>query len=82
MTSPHVDLLVSLGARPPAFLMPELTGLSVNEAESRLSAAGLKVLKLTPSSVPGTPHNVVVAQTPPRGKKLDASTAIELQFAE
>jgi eukaryotic-like serine/threonine-protein kinase len=82
VTSPHVDLLVSLGARPPAFLMPELTGLSLNEAESRLSTAGLKVLKLTPSSVPGTPHNVVVAQTPPRGKKLDASTAIELQFAE
>src|ERR1700681_2736697 len=36
VTSPHVDLLVSLGNRPPAFLMPELTGLPLNEAESRL----------------------------------------------
>jgi beta-lactam-binding protein with PASTA domain len=82
VTSPHVDLLVSLGTRPPAFLMPELTGLPLNEAESRLAAAGLKVSKLTPSSIPGTPHGVVVGQTPLRGKKLDESTAVELQLAE
>ena len=82
VTSPHVDLLVSLGTRPPAFLMPELTGLPLNEAESRLAAAGLKVSKLTPASIPGTPHGVVVGQTPLRGKKLDESTAVELQFAE
>jgi beta-lactam-binding protein with PASTA domain len=82
VTSPHVDLLVSLGTRPPAFLMPELTGLPLNEAESRLAAAGLKVSKLTPSSIPGTPHGVVVAQAPPRGKKVEESSAIELQFAE
>src|SRR5271163_1567700 len=28
VTSPHVDMLVSLGARPPAYVMPELIGQS------------------------------------------------------
>ena len=82
VTSPHVDLLVSLGTRPPAFVMPELTGFPVSEAEARLSAAGLKVSKLTPSSIPGEPHGVVVAQTPVRGQKLDDSISIELEVAE
>ncbi len=42
VTSPHVDLLVSLGPRPPAFVMPELSGLQFSEAESKLNASGLR----------------------------------------
>src|ERR1700723_1929492 len=35
VTSPHVDMLVSLGPRPPAYVMPELIGVALNEAESK-----------------------------------------------
>ena len=49
VTSPHVDLLVSLGPRPPAFVMPELSGLQFSEAESKLNASGLEFPNSRPS---------------------------------
>ena len=82
MTSPHVDLLVSLGARPAAYVMPELVGLSLGEAETKFSGTGLKVAKLTFAPVPGGLHGTVVGQTPSRGARVDANTTIELQLAE
>jgi eukaryotic-like serine/threonine-protein kinase len=82
VTSPHVDLLVSLGPPPPAYVMPELVGLTAAEAESKLNAAGLKVAKLTPATVPDAAHGAVIEQTPARGQRVDATTPIELQVAE
>ncbi len=82
VTSPHVDFLVSLGARPASYVMPELIGLSLNEAEARFSGTGLKVAKLTLTPLPGGLHGTVVGQTPARGARVDASTPIELQIAE
>jgi beta-lactam-binding protein with PASTA domain len=82
VTSPHVNLLVALGPRPPAFVMPELAGLPVGEAQSRLGAAGLKVSKLTPEQASGLPPGTVAAQMPPRGARVDPGTTIELQIAE
>lgn len=82
VTSPHVNVLVSLGPPPPAYVMPELIGMQVAEAESKLNAAGLKVAKLTPAAVPDAVHGAVIDQTPVRGQRVDATTAIELQVAE
>jgi eukaryotic-like serine/threonine-protein kinase len=82
VTSPHVDLLVSLGPRPAAWVMPQLVGLPAAEAESKLDAAGLKVAKLTPAPSTGAVHGIVVDQTPSGGQRVDASSIIELQVAE
>jgi beta-lactam-binding protein with PASTA domain len=82
ITSPHVDLLVSLGARSPAYVMPEVVGLPLAEAESKLGGSGLKVAKLTFSSFPGALHGTVAVQTPSRGARVDSSSTIELQLAE
>jgi beta-lactam-binding protein with PASTA domain len=82
VTSPHVDLLVSLGTRSPAYVMPELVGLPLAEAESKLSGSGLKVAKLTFSSFPGTLHGTVAEQIPSRGARVDPNSTIELQLAE
>lgn len=82
LTSPHEDLLVSLGPRPPAFVMPELVGLPFVEAESKLNASGLRVSKLTPVVAPQTPAGTVVGQSPARGQRVDSSTKIELQIAQ
>jgi len=80
--SPHVDLLVSLGARPAAYVMPELVGLSLNDAAAKLKSAGLRLAKLTLVSVPGGTHGNVASQTPGRGQRIDASSTIELQVVE
>jgi eukaryotic-like serine/threonine-protein kinase len=80
--SPHVDLLVSLGPRPPAYVMPNLVGLSLADAEARLKPAGLKITKLSLTSAPGTSHGYVLGQTPLRGQRVDPASTIELQVAE
>ena len=82
LTTPHIDLLVSLGSRPAAYVMPEMTGLSLTEAESKLVGTGLKVGKLTFSPVPGTLHGTVASQTPAHGSRVDSNTTIELQLAQ
>lgn len=82
VTGPHVDVLVSLGPAPPAYVMPELIGLSAAEAESKLNAAGLKVAKLATASVPDAVHGAVIDQTPGRGQRVDPTTPVELQVAE
>jgi eukaryotic-like serine/threonine-protein kinase len=82
VTSPHVNMLVSLGSRPVAFVMPQLVGLSLAEAESMLASAKLKVSKLTFSPVLGTPRGTVVGQSPARGARVEAGVGIEIQVAE
>lgn len=82
VTGPHVNLLVSLGARPPAYVMPEFVGLPLAEAQSKLGSAGIRLSKLTPESTPGAAPGTIVSQTPPRGRRIDADSTIELQVAE
>jgi eukaryotic-like serine/threonine-protein kinase len=82
VTSPHVNLLVSLGPPPPVYVMPGLVDLPFAEAESKLSAAGLRVAKVTPVADPEIAHGAVAGQSPPRGQRVDAATAIDLQVAE
>jgi eukaryotic-like serine/threonine-protein kinase len=81
-TSPHVDLLVALGQRPPAYVMPDLVGISLNDAFARLHGTGLRVTKFTETSTAGATHGTVVAQMPPRGSRVDSNSSIELQVAE
>jgi serine/threonine-protein kinase len=81
-TTPHVNLLLSLGPPPPSYVMPELTGENIAAAEAKLMAAGLKVAKTIPASVPGALHGVVVEQSPARGQRVDATVPINLQVAD
>ena len=80
--NPHVNVLVTLGPRPPAYVMPALTGLSFAEAAAKLSAAGLKIAKVVPATFSGAAKETVLDQTPARGRRVDDTTPIELQVAE
>lgn len=82
VTSPHENLLVSMGPRPPAYSMPDVTGLALGDAEAKLTPAGLKVSKLTLAPSSGAQHGIVVGQTPARGQRVDPAASIELQVAE
>jgi beta-lactam-binding protein with PASTA domain len=81
-TGPRVDMFVSLGASPAAFVMPALSGISLAEAEPRLRSAGLKIAKITPVATPNVSPGTIVGQSPPRGQRVDANSTIELQTAE
>jgi eukaryotic-like serine/threonine-protein kinase len=80
--NPHVNVLVTLGPRPLAYVMPSLAGLSFAEAQAKLSAAGLKIAKVVPAAASGAAHDTILDQTPARGRRVDATTPIELQVAE
>lgn len=82
VSSPHVNLLVSLGSRSPAYVMPDLLGLPLNDAIAKLNSAGLKVAKITTAAAPGAPDNSVIAQTPLRGHRVDSDTSIELRISQ
>ncbi len=82
VTSPHVDMLVSLGPRPLAFVMPEVMGLSLVEAEQRISGTGLHIGKITVVSEPGALHGTVLGQTPLHGARVESGAPIDLQVAE
>lgn len=80
--SPHVDLLVSLGTRPAAYVMPNLVGMLLPEAQAKLKSAGLNVTKFSLASVPNATHGAILSQTPAPGQRVDATSSIELQVAE
>jgi beta-lactam-binding protein with PASTA domain len=82
VSSPHVNLLVSASLPLTAYAMPELVGLPLAAAESKLAAAGLRTpqIALLPDANLG--RGTILAQTPGRGQRVDATTVITLQMAE
>lgn len=80
--SPHVDMLVSLGAETAAYVMPALEGKPLADAQQELTAAGLKVDKVTQMPLTGKPVGTITAQLPLRGARVDADTPVELQVAQ
>lgn len=82
VVSPHVDLLVSLGPRPPSYVMPALGGLTLGEVEAKLNVGGLKLTKLTTEPSSTVAHGIVVGQTPVPGSRVDPGASVELQVTE
>lgn len=81
-TSPHIDMLLSIGAPEVAYVMPELEGLPEAEAERRVQAAGLKLAKITPLPLTGKTAGTVTSQLPVRGARVEAGEGVELQVAQ
>lgn len=81
-SSSHVDLLVSLGSPPAMYVMPDFQGLTLGEAESKLSTAGLRLGKLTFATGDEASHGIIASQNPAPGARVDATIPIELQVAE
>lgn len=82
VASPHVDLLVSLGPRPSAYVMPALGGLNLGEAEAKINSGGMKLVKLTTTASTTGAHGVVAGQTPSPGARVELGTSVELDVAE
>ncbi|MFZ0211572.1 MAG: PASTA domain-containing protein [Candidatus Acidiferrales bacterium] len=80
--TPHVDMLVSLGPDTAAYVMPDLEGKNLADAEQALTAAGLRVGKVTPLPLTGKPSGTVTSQLPLRGARVEAGSTIELQVAQ
>jgi beta-lactam-binding protein with PASTA domain len=82
IASPRIDMLVSLGPHPEAYVMPNVVGLPLIDAQRKLSASGLKLSQIKVSPAPGAAAGIVSSQTPPRGSRIDAGGSVEIQVAQ
>ncbi|HVC00057.1 MAG TPA: PASTA domain-containing protein [Candidatus Dormibacteraeota bacterium] len=80
LASPRVSVLVSLGPRPPAYVMPDLKGTSVSQARQLLEVASLQPPQI--QQVAGAPiaGEVVTGQSPPVGSRVDQTTPITIHL--
>lgn len=81
-SSPHVDLLVSLGPNLPAYVMPELTGIPLADAQQKLAAAGFKIAQVSPMPGGGAPLGTVISQLPVKGARIEPGTGVYLQVSQ
>ena len=80
--SSRVDLLVSLGERPAAYVMPDLQGLPLSDAEARITTSGLKLEKLNVAPYSNLEGGLIAGQTPAPGSRVESGAEIDLQVSE
>lgn len=71
-----IHLVVSKGVGD--ITVPDLSGMTVEQARQRLKALGLVVGKITQGSVEGKPDNTIVAQSPSGDSKVSKGTTVDL----
>jgi len=65
----------------PMTKIPDLSGVSVREAENRVSSAGLTVGRVQPDSVPSPYPNTITRQAPPPGDSVRQGTTVDLWYS-
>ena len=78
--TPRVDVLVSAGNKPAAYVMPYLIGMDEVAAHALLDQAHLQQ-KTLPVTAPQWPHGAVIDQLPVGGSRLIATQEIQLTVA-
>ena len=73
-----VDLLISMGAQPKAFKMPELIGLTLEDALQSIEKVKLVIGEIKSSHYPNKPRNIIVKQTPTSGHRVIAASPVSL----
>jgi beta-lactam-binding protein with PASTA domain len=62
--------------------MPDYVGLPLSEVPGRISAARLRLARISFVPYPQAPRSTVIAQTPPRGSRITVGANVELQVVE
>ena len=73
-----VDLLVSLGRRPTAFKMPDLAGLTLEEALQSIERHNLVIGELKSADQRDKPRNTIVEQEPVFGQRVVTGNTVRL----
>lgn len=76
----RVYLTVNAGEAPMVNL-PDLTGMSVREAENRISSLGLEVGETQPDSIPSPYANTVTRQRPAPGDSLREGRTVDIWYS-
>lgn len=73
-----INLLVSLGIRPQAFIMPDLAGLSLDDAIPLIERSNLVLEEIKSLFYKDKPQNTIVHQEPLAGHRVFAGSAVNL----
>ena len=76
-----VDLLVSLGPRPGAVVMPRLDGLRLAQAVALLQDGGLTTGRIRYVHDARRPPGVIIGQRPPAGYRVALNSAVDLRVS-
>jgi serine/threonine-protein kinase len=82
MRRPAVNLLVSGGEAPPAFLCPQFIGQSLAQVRRVLEKNGFKVVQVTPVTTDGGSTGIILTQSPPAGSKIGPDTTFSFQVTQ
>jgi len=73
-----IDLLVSKGPRPAAFKMPDLAGLTLEDALQSIEKVQLSIGKLKSAYQKSKPRNIIVEQEPESGQRVMIDSPVSL----
>lgn len=73
-----IDLLVSKGARPSAFKMPDLAGLTLEDALQSIEKLNLTIGELKSAYQKRKPRNIIVEQEPVSGQRVIIGSPVSL----
>jgi serine/threonine-protein kinase len=80
--TPTVNLLISGGAEPPAYLCPRFIGQPIAEVRRALEKNGFKVGEVTPVATNGGSQGIILTQFPPFGSKIGADAVFSFQVTQ
>jgi serine/threonine-protein kinase len=75
-----VDLLVSLGRRPTAFKMPDLAGLTLEDALQLIERLHLVIGELKSDYQKNKPRNTIIEQEPVSGQRVVIGSTVRLRI--
>jgi serine/threonine-protein kinase len=79
--TPTVNLLISGGEEPPAYLCPRFIGQPIAEVRRVVEKNGFKIGPVTTVATAGVSPGIVLAQTPPPGSKIGADAVFTFQIS-
>ncbi len=80
--APRVDLLISEGDPPAAYVMPALVGMNELDAEKVLDSAGLHMAQISYTATGQAARGTVARQSPGAGTRIEADVAVSLTVTE
>jgi serine/threonine-protein kinase len=80
--SPAVDILVSVGEAPEAYLCSRFVGQPIAEVRRSLEKAGFKVAGVTSITTESGPRGIVLTQSPAAGSKIGSDAAFSFRVSQ
>ena len=80
--SPAVDILVSVGEAPEAYLCPRFVGQPIAEVRRSLEKAGFIVAGVTSITTESGPRGIIFTQSPAAGSKIGSDAWFSFQVSQ